>query len=104
MLLQRQTEERPSLPTGFGKPWPLASLVTLCGDSRSRLAISTAITSSVRESICKEVSLIRLLIQINRASTCASHLRTTSKLSEEAGLHLSAKPCGQFGVPQELPE
>jgi hypothetical protein len=31
-------------------------------------------------------------------------LRTTSKLSEGAGLHLGAKPCGQFGVPQELPK
>lgn len=50
-LLQRQTDERPSLPSGFGKPGLLASTLTRCGEIPSRLAMSTAITSSVRESI-----------------------------------------------------
>jgi len=49
-LLQRHTEDRPSFPSGFGKPGPPASTFTRCGEIPSRLAMSTAITSSVRES------------------------------------------------------
>ncbi len=51
-LLQRQTDERPSLPSGFGKPGLVASTFTRCGERPSLFATSTAITSSVRESIC----------------------------------------------------
>jgi hypothetical protein len=50
-LLHRQTEERPSLPSGSGKPGPLARTFTRCGEMPSRFAMSDAITSSVRESI-----------------------------------------------------
>jgi hypothetical protein len=51
-LLHRQTNERPSLPSGFGNPGRVASTFTRCGDIPKRLATSTAITSSVRESTC----------------------------------------------------
>ena len=59
--LQRQTVERPSLPSGFGKPGAEASTFTRCGDMPSRFAISTAITSSVRESTCTLINLAAVL-------------------------------------------
>jgi hypothetical protein len=52
MLLQRQTVDRPSFPIGFGKPGAVARTFTRCGEMRRRFAMSTAITSSVRESTC----------------------------------------------------
>ena len=55
-LLQRQTADRPSLPRGLGDPDPLASTLTRCGEMPSRLAMSTAITSSVRGSTCTPVT------------------------------------------------
>jgi len=51
-LLQSHTDERPSFPSGFGKPAPPARTFTRCGDIPRRRAMSTSITSSVRESTC----------------------------------------------------
>jgi hypothetical protein len=51
MLLHLQTEDRPSLPSGFGKPGPVARTFTRWGDSPIRSAMSAAITRSVCESI-----------------------------------------------------
>jgi len=50
IVLHCQIEDRPSLPNGFGNPGPDARTFTRWGDSPSRFAMSTAMTSSVRES------------------------------------------------------
>ncbi len=40
------------MPSGFGKPGLVARTFTRCGERPNRLAMSTAMTSSVRESTC----------------------------------------------------
>jgi hypothetical protein len=51
-LVQRQTSERPSRPTGRGKSDRPTSTETRAREIPSRSAMSAAITSSVRESMC----------------------------------------------------
>ena len=62
-LLQRHTEDRPSLPSGFGNPGPLASTFTRCGEIPRRFAMSTAMTSSVRESTCTQQTYRRCCVE-----------------------------------------
>ena len=56
-VLQRQMDERPSLPSARGNPGPAARTFTRCGEMPSRFAMSTAITSSVPESTCTPSNL-----------------------------------------------